>query len=586
MANIDKIRNPFTSADSQTFCDLIRQIETDLELGSRQRREIASALRQVPKWLNRLPAEVPANAAFLNKALQSFHHDHAGITKRRYQNVISQVKSAFSHSGLVLNEQIYQASFTADWLRLWNLLDGEKYYKTALSRFFRFCSAQNIAPHDVTEATFRAFHLALEAEAITKKPRTQHQTACRIWNSCVKTIQGWPQHLVPVPVYGEFYTQKLEAFPVSFQTDLKRYMDRLSHSDPFDTDGPPRALKPRSIQSLTMKIRQIAAALEHQGHALADITSLTYLVENYKEALKWHLDRNDGQISSQIAGFADCLRAIAKYHVRVPADLLKAIEVTRGRLSTTNTGLTEKNKTRLRQFDNPRNVKKLLWLGKTSFDTAIKKDDGHRQNALDASLALALELLIHAPMRIENLASLRLDKHLQWEKAGCKGKLSISIPQSEVKNAQDLHFPLPLPLSNMVRTYLEQFRPRLFKGTNDYLFPSRDGKAKRSDTLSKQISRLTWDRCGLKINPHLFRHFVATKVIEAQPGNYEGARRLLGHKNSNTTYNHYESTEGKSAVNHWHELITDERGHTAPEDSNGLSNTRPMRRSLRPRRKS
>lgn len=315
------------------------------------------------------------------------------------------------------------------------------------------------------------------------------------------------------------------------------------------------------------------------------MTSLGYLVEHYQDALRWHLDRNGGKTTAQIANLADCVRSIAKYHVKVPEHVLRAIERVRAKLTEAHTGLTEKNKKRLRQFEMPRNVQKLLWHGKTTLDRTTKSDDGTRQWAHEASLALAIEVLIHAPMRIENLASLRLDKHLQWEKPGFRGRLSISIPESEVKNAQDLHFPLPLPVSNMVRVYLERFRPRLFKDNNEYLFPSRNGKAKRSDTLSKQISRQIWDRTGLKVNPHLIRHFVATMVIKNQPGNYEAARRILGHKDSNTTYNHYESTEGKAAVEHWHDLLSNERGHVGPAETDYLRDTRRLRRAFKPKRR-
>jgi integrase len=295
--------------------------------------------------------------------------------------------------------------------------------------------------------------------------------------------------------------------------------------------------------------------------------------------------RTNKKTSSQLAGLADCIRSLAKYHVRVDPETLKRIEQVRSRLTHEATGLTDKNRERLRQFDDQRNVSKLLWAGKTAFTQAVKRDDGTRQIAHEASLALALELLLHAPMRIANLASLRLDRHLHWEKSGCSGVLSIAIPGQEVKNGEPLNFPFPLPVSNMVRQYLEVFRPRLFKGSNEYLFPSRDGKAKRSDTLGKQISKQIWDNCGLRVNPHLIRHFVAKQIVEATPGNYEGARRILAHKDSNTTYKFYEGMEAKPAFEYWQNILMNKRGHTEPTDGGGLRDTRVMRRSAHPKRR-
>ena len=153
MTNIATARNPFTSEDSLTFGDMIARIDADIELGSRQKREIASALRQVPKWLNRLADEVPANAAFLRKALGTFHVHHANISKRRFQNVVSHVRFALKRCGVVLDEQTYLAEFTPEWQALWDHLDGQTYYRSGLSRFFRFASAQRIAPEEVNQTT-------------------------------------------------------------------------------------------------------------------------------------------------------------------------------------------------------------------------------------------------------------------------------------------------------------------------------------------------------------------------------------------------------------------------------------------------
>ena len=139
------------------------------------------------------------SAAFLRKALETFHWEHVPIEKRRYQNVISKVRFVFKHCGVVLNDRMYLAKFTPAWQSLWDHLEGLKYYRTGLSRFFHFCSAQRVVPEDVNDLTFESFLLALEAEAITKNPRTQHQTACRLWNKCADSIQGWPQVYIDLP---------------------------------------------------------------------------------------------------------------------------------------------------------------------------------------------------------------------------------------------------------------------------------------------------------------------------------------------------------------------------------------------------
>ena len=581
MTNVATARNPFTGEDSLTFGDLIARIDADVELGSRRKREIASALRQVPKWLNRLADEVPANAAFLRKALGTFHVHHANISKRRFQNVVSQVKFALKRCGVILDERTYLAEFTPVWQALWDHLDGQKYYRCGLSRFFRFASAQRIAPEEVNQTIFDAFLLALEAEAVIKNPRTQHQTACRLWNACVESIQGWPQVCVEVPRYSETYTLRLEEFSESFQDDVRVYLDRLAHSDLFDLSGPKRALRPKTIAARRMQIRQLASALIHDGMDLDDITSLAVILEHYEVALKWLVSRNGGETSGMIAGIAACVLAIARHHVKAAPGCLDALARLTSKLTPECRGLTPKNRKRLQQVDDKRNVGLLLWYGRGELARIRKADNGTRQFAVQASIAIAVEILIHAPMRIGNLAGLSLDRHCRWEKAGRQGCLSISIDGSEVKNRENLEYTLPADLSEMVKQYIDTFRPRLGAADNSHLFPGRGDQPKRSDTLSKQIKRALWDQCGLEINPHLFRHIVAKITLEATPGNYEEAARLLGHRSTSTTYVYYEGSEQKLANAHFHQVLIEQRGLENP----ALRPGRALRRNTSRRRK-
>ena len=292
-------------------------------------------------------------------------------------------------------------------------------------------------------------------------------------------------------------------------------------------------------------------------------------------ALRWFVNRNGGETSGMIAGMAACLLAIARYHVKAEPGRLNELARLTSNLTPECSGLTANNRKRLQQFDDDRNVRLLLWFGRSDLTRIRKADTGTRLFAVQASIALAVELLLHAPMRISNLASPSLERHLRWEKAGRQGRLAIAIDGSEVKNREDLHYILPTDVSTMVRQYLITYRPRLAPASNTYLFPGRGDQPKRSDSLSKQMRRALWDRCGLEVNPHLIRHIVAKMTVEATPGNYEGAARLLGHRTANTTYIHYEGSEQKSANAHFHQVLIDQRGFENP----ALRPSRALRRN-------
>ena len=58
-------------------------------------------------------------------------------------------------------------------------------------------------------------------------------------------------------------------------------------------------------------------------------------------------------------------------------------------------------------------------------------------------MAIAIEILTFAPLRIANLASLRLGVSLRRIAIGREKRWLISIPADEVKNRSDLTYELP-----------------------------------------------------------------------------------------------------------------------------------------------
>ena len=76
------------------------------------------------------------------------------------------------------------------------------------------------------------------------------------------------------------------------------------------------------------------------------------------------------------------------------------------------TDLTNKNRVALRQFEDDHNKHRLLSLPGKLFDEALAKDLGDERSAVKAQLALAIEILLMAPIRARNLIRLRFDESL------------------------------------------------------------------------------------------------------------------------------------------------------------------------------
>ena len=100
----------------------------------------------------------------------------------------------------------------------------------------------------------------------------------------------------------------------------------------------------------------------------------------------------------------------------------------------------------------------------------------------------------------------------------------------------------------MLDIYLRVFRPRLCRGDNLWLFPGELDGHKTKGTLSGQIIDRITKELGIRVTPHQFRHLAAAFILEKDPANYEFVRRVLGHKNFQTTINYYIGLETVDAV--------------------------------------
>ena len=75
--------------------------------------------------------------------------------------------------------------------------------------------------------------------------------------------------------------------------------------------------------------------------------------------------------------------------------------------------------------------------------------------------------------------------------------------------------------------------------------------------LSRRISARIQKGTGLVMHVHLFRHFAAKIFLDANPGQYEVVRRLLGHAALSSTLSAYTGFEAGTAASLHAELINE-----------------------------
>jgi integrase len=534
----------------------------------RQVRETASAIRSLGSWLGRPLERIPTAPASLRRHLATLAPQAVGVAPARFANVRSLLNRALRLAGVKPANRPVAEALSAPWQRLFDQL-RDRYLRSSLAPFARFCAAAGNEPDAVSNAVAQAYLEHLEQTSLLKPPRTTHQTVCRAWNYARARIPVWPDTPLTVPCYAETYTLPLSAFPVSFQEEVERYLQRLGSMasiDLLDDAAPNRPLRPSSIRTKRYQIRQFASALCLTGMPIEQIVSLAVLCEHFKQGLRFFLDRErPDKTNTRTAGqIVHTIRSIAKYHLQMPPTELASLDHITAKLNRHVVGMTNENRSRLAQFDDEAVLTRFLSFPPVEAARLLGANRTlRRRDAVTLSLLIALEILIHAPMRVENLAGLRTDRHLRLPSQR-QGEAVILLSANEVKNDQSLQYLLPTDSTELVRRYLERVKPMLESEPSPYLFPGDPGRAKRPDTLSRQITQMVRDRLGIAFSPHLMRHLAAKLHVDARPGDYETPRRLLGHRSHDTTFQFYEGMETKSANRLHDELIRAKRRYPIP----------------------
>jgi integrase len=129
--------------------------------------------------------------------------------------------------------------------------------------------------------------------------------------------------------------------------------------------------------------------------------------------------------------------------------------------------------------------------------------------ALTAQIAVAISILVYAPIRLTNLVSIELDKNL-IKPGRPNGSFLLIFPYFDVKNRVDLNFEFDADLTELIDEYIHDFRPHLLRGSNtNCLFPEVAGQPKTASMFSGQITDRIEETTGVRLTAHQFRHAAA-----------------------------------------------------------------------------
>lgn len=540
----------------RTLQDALSTLGDVPSLTPTQKRDGASAIRAIGRILNQPLDSIPAELALLRYRLNEAHYVRAGISRKRWQNIRSSLVSTLrilKNTGYRVN---YYLPLRPAWKQCYDCLDTKR-RRNGLSSFIHYCNDHNIAPSSVDDETVDDFVRYLEIHTLRSKPRQVHRVTCRLWNEVSECYPAWPDQQLTVPSYKKpKKTIDWDSFPLSFRNEVQRHLDWLGGKDLLADHQPPRICKSSTLSLRKKHIHLLASAAVHGGVAIEQFDSLRTLVDQdtVRAAVNWYFEENQHQATAYQKDLVITLYAIAKHWVCSKGDHLEWMKHLISRLCPKQGGLTDKNRTALRQFDEPAQIMRLLQLPEQLVTKADKLPSPKRQ-AVAVQIALAIELLLKAPMRINNLVSLELGKQVIMSHKQ-DGPVTITLCEHEVKNEFAQEYPLSEETSALLHHYLSVHRSHLLKHPDStWLFPGEKGSHKQTRTMALQISQTISRELGLKITPHQFRHLAAKLQLDAHPGSYETVRRLLGHKSLKTTTHFYTGLETRQAVKHYDQLL-------------------------------
>jgi len=534
-----------TVATLQDVLDRLAEVDG---LSDARRRDLGSAVRCYAKLTGTPPAAIPLDLAAIRQKLDGMVPAQAKISAKRWANRRSDLAAAFAACGLVPILKTARVPFDTGWAALLAPVT-DRAIRNGLSRFARWASLRRIGPTAVEAATIVRFVAELAAASLARHIPEQYRGVATAWNALVALRVGEGLCLVALPERAVPVRVSWDQVPGSLRDDVECYLAWCAVPDPLDPDARARALAPLTVHLRRNQLQSAITAARDAGIALDGLASLADLVarETFRALLRQCWIADGKKLTAYTHGIAGTLIAIADEWVKAPAATITELKKMRGMLGTLPSGLTEKNKALLRQFDDARLLTALIDLPDRLWRQArrglAKKS---RRPFIDLQTSLAIDILIHVPLRMENLAALRFDEHLHWPQGRGKPAL-IVLRGDETKNSYPLEFELPAALGERIQTYRNEIGPAVTGWRPDTLFVAWTGTPNTQSAVTVRIEKAIRNHLGVKMTPHQFRHLAAKIILDANPGAYELVRQMLGHRNMKTTTNSYAGIDTKRA---------------------------------------
>jgi integrase len=541
-----------------SWADVAGAVKAAPDLAPQKCSQWLCSLGQLGKSIDKPLDTIPARWTAARFPIKRLHHARVGMNPKTLANHKSNVRAALLWYGGEKKVPSRGMPLSAQWQHLRQQLT-DRHSRSVLSPLMRYCSARTIVPDNVSEKEvddfmrYRAETTALATDAAARR------AIARCWNGCIGTIEGWPARRLIEPPVKTHGGPAWEDFPEGLRKDVCAHLAEFTRIRKSAKGKRMRPCKPSTIRRSRAELEAFARMAVRTGVPIETLTSLKALVRP-EVAISvidayWKADGEEPTNYTVDLGWK--LLSIARKLGCFDAAELERLEETRESLEVYRRGgLTEKNRALILQV-----LSGAVWKDVVNLPFALMSQaralraTSPVKAAILAQLAVAIAILTFAPVRLGNLVQIRLDQNL-IKPGGLNAPYWLVFPDYDVKNRVNLEFPFDDGLTRLIDEYIHDFRSVLLRGSSElWLFPGEEGGFKDAKTLSGQITERIEKATGLFITVHQFRHAAAARWLQHRPGDYENVRRMLGHRNVQTTIKFYCGLETMQANQMFGDLV-------------------------------
>lgn len=526
-----------------SFAEAIELVMSAAKLPELKRRHWATSLRQVGKVLDRPLQLIPARYSAVRADFRNLHHVPAGMSEKTLQNHKSNAKSALLWLAKEKGLPEHGAPLAPAWAALQSQVK-DQLIRMRLSPLLRFASANGIGPDEVDEAVMDRF-MQYRRLAGKDDRSTVRRLIARAWNTAAETVDTWPKMNLAVPLPKQKVEVPWETFPAGLRADVEAYLKTLMR---VRKDRAGRRVPAARLATIITRRRELQAAARmavKAGMPVQELTSLSALLKPdiAERVLDAYWEKNGEQPKLFTVDLASRFILIAMQTGCLTAAECEGLRAIQGRFPQARKdldGMTDKNTAFLRHVLTDGVWGRVVKLPYAMMDEAKRPQNRSKtMAAVMAQIAVAIAIETIAPVRLANLASIRVGVNL-IKPGGPSSNYWLVFPDYDVKNRVKLNYPLTNEVTNLIDDYVQNFWLALQRGRQeDFLFPGMRKGAKEKISFGGQISRAVQKWTGLRMTTHQFRHAAGAIILKRRPGEYELVRQLLGHKNIQTTMKAY-----------------------------------------------